>query len=298
MTYKKNFSLLLFFCLFSSCVFSQDEVIKLWPDTKNHKEKRSELRVFLPAATLKSTSCFIICPGGSYHHLGLTNEGSEVAETLNKRGISVFVLRYRVGMHGNHFPAMLEDAQRAIQIVKENADKYKIDTSILGCMGFSAGGHLALMMAAFSNRNYLKDKGIKTSVGLSPAFVCAVYPVVSMQDSIAHRRSRKNLLTGTYTDEIKNIMSMELQVTAKMPPVFLLACDDDPVVDVKNSLCLNEVLTQKGVDHYFLHAKNGGHGFGTKRTVSEETHGWYYKLFKWMELHEFLCKENENGEKR
>ncbi len=282
---------LLILGLLSACSISlraQDTIVKLWPDTKIHREKRPELRVFLPADSVNSGACMIVCPGGSYHHLGLTNEGSEVAECLNAEGITAFVLRYRVGMHGNHFPAMMEDVQRAIQWVKENAGRYGADTSRLGCIGFSAGGHLVLMAGAFYRTDYLARRGVHTSVSLKPAFVCPIYPVVSMRDSIVHERSRKNLLTKKFNSEIVENFSMESRMSADMPPVFLLACEDDPVVDFRNSLVLEKALTESGVSHRFVHCVKGGHGFGTLRTWSEETDKWYLKLFTWMREHKFL----------
>lgn len=269
---------------------AQYEVVKLWNQNPTHKEKRPELRIFQPADSLRNGTCIIICPGGSYHHLGLTNEGSEVAETFTKWGVTAVVLRYRVAMRGNHHPAMIEDYQRALQILRENADKYKINPDKIGCIGFSAGGHLVTMGGAFSSHDYLADRGIKTSVSLKPTFVAPIYPVVSMQDSIAHVKSRVNLLNKGFTPQMADQFSMEKVIPDDMPPVFLLACKDDDVVDYRNSVVLSEALIKKNIPVKYHLCEKGGHGFGAIRTRSEETANWTASFKEWLGEIGFLSK--------
>lgn len=278
----KRIAYLLWLLSFSFCVQAQYEVVKLWDQKPTHKEKRPELRIFQPADSLRNGTCILICPGGSYHHLGLTNEGSEVAQTFTKWGVTAVVLRYRVAMRGNHHPAMIEDFQRAMQILREHADQYKIDPEKIGCIGFSAGGHLVTMGGAFASHNYLADRGIKTAVDLKPYFVAPIYPVVSMQDSIAHLKSRDNLLGKNWTRKMADSFSMERVIPDDMPPVFLLACKDDDVVDYRNSVVLSEALLQKNIKSRYLLFEHGGHGFGAIRTRSEETKNWYMLLKEWL----------------
>lgn len=284
MRMKKGVAILLWLLSFSFGVLAapQYEVVKLWNQHPTYKEKRPELRIFQPADSLRNGTCILICPGGSYHHLGLTNEGSEVAETFTKWGVTAVVLRYRVAMRGNHHPAMIEDFQRAMQILRENADKYKINPDKIGCIGFSAGGHLVTMGGAFASHNYLADRGVQTNVSLKPTFVAPIYPVVSMQDSIAHLKSRDNLLGKNWTQKKADSFSMEKVIPNDMPPVFLLACKDDDVVDYRNSVVLSEALIKKGVSSRYLLFEKGGHGFGAIRTRSEETNKWYLLLKEWL----------------
>ena len=103
-----------------------------------------------------SDAAIIVCPGGSYHHLGMGHEGKDVALWCCSKGISAFVLKYRVSGNGFHHPAMLQDVQRAIQIVRENAAQYGINPKKIGAAGFSAGGHLVLMAAEFSEQSAKK----------------------------------------------------------------------------------------------------------------------------------------------
>ncbi len=111
-----------------------------------------------------------------------------------------------------------------------------------------------------------------------------------MQDSIVHQRSRKNLLTEHYTKELQDRFSLELQIPADMPPVFLVACKDDPVVDYRNSVALHNALKDKGIKAEFHLFNEGGHGFGVARTKSDETKDWQLKLKDWMIENNFLTK--------
>ena len=278
-------SILFFTFLFSfSCLFSQHSSIKLWNDVASMKQKKSRLYIFEPVDSLRNDVAVIICPGGSYSHLfGIKWEGFEVAQWLNQHGITAFVLKYRVGKDGYHHPAMIEDVQRAIQWVKKHADDYKISPERLGVMGFSAGGHLSLMAGAFYKENYLEKLGIELSEDLKPAFVVPVYPVVSMQDNIAHLRSRKNLLGRKFNQEKKNKFSMEMQMTSDMPPVFLTTTKNDPVVDYKNSLVLAEILSAQNISHEFRLYEKGGHGYAMDEKRGGEAAQWNFHFIKWLQ---------------
>ena len=273
--------------------FGQDTIVKLWKDVDGAfegKQRRPELRVFYPK-TANTGTCMLICPGGSYHHLALKSEGKEVAEWFANQGVTAFVLRYRVGYYGNHQPAMIEDFQRAMQIIRQNADFFHINPDKVGAIGFSAGGHLVTHGGILADSRYLKAKGIDCKVSTRPNFVVPVYPVVSMQDSIVHQRSRKNLLTEHYTKELQDRFSLELQIPADMPPVFLVACKDDPVVDYRNSVVLHKAMKNKNIPITFFLFNEGGHGFGVARTKSDETKDWNLKLLEWMKENNFITQK-------
>lgn len=285
----KNFIFLLL-CMFlpyQSFGKEKYEVIKLWDSPKTVNEMRSELRVFFPSAEKKrSQTCILICPGGSYHHLGLVNEGSEVASYFNEWGMVTVVLRYRVSMWGNHHPAMVEDFQRAMMILREKMGEW--DVKIIGAIGFSAGGHLVTLGGA-TDKDYLLEKGFDASgSSLRPEFVCPIYPVVSSEESISHKKSFRNFLSLKASEEEKNNFSMEKHIPLDMPPSFVLACKDDDVVDYRNSIKLHEALEKKNVKCKFYLFEKGGHGFGTNRTISEETSNWGELLVQWLVENEFL----------
>ena len=205
----------------------------------------------------------IVCPGGSYHHLGMGHEGHKVAAWFQSKGINAFVLRYRVSGDGFNHPAMLEDIQRSIQIIRENAAEWNINVNKVGAIGFSAGGHLVAMAGAFGDKeNELKKLGIDTKVSLKPDFVMPIYPVVSMQYDIGHAWSRKSLIGKNPSQEMLDKFSLEKQMASDMCPVFLLTNKDDRTVMYENSVRLDEALTKAGVPHIFILNEKGDHGFG------------------------------------
>jgi len=278
----KKLILFLTLILSVSISFSQDEVIWLWKGVEKMKGEKTRLYVFQAPDSINTGVSVIICPGGSYHHLGLRGEGFTSARWFNSMGITAFVLRYRVSIDGYHHPAMIQDVQRAIQWTRDHAEKYAIDPHKIGVMGFSAGGHLSLMAGAFYNQDYLSECVKFTRINLKPAFVAPIYPVVSMQDSIAHEWSRESLLTKHYTKELQDQFSMELQIPDAMPPVFLLASKDDPVVDYRNSVALHKALEDKHIKNKFLLYETGGHGYGMKDTEFTRTTRWNYLLYEWL----------------
>lgn len=285
---KKIFVLLSVFVIASSFVFAgsgASQKIKIWKDVKIKGAAISYLQPYFADEANNTGAAVIVAPGGSYHHLGMGHEGHKVAQWFQKNGINAFVLRYRVSGDGFNHPAMLEDMQRSIQIVRENAGKWKINTKKVGAIGFSAGGHLVVMAGAFGdNVNELTKLGIKTNVSLKPDFVIPIYPVVSMQDDIYHAWSRKSL-TGSKepSQAIKDKFSMEKQITSKMCPVFLLCNKDDRTVKYQNSVRLDEALSKAGVPHIFILNEKGDHGFGMGNgKFVKETH-WNDKwLLPWL----------------
>ncbi len=226
----------------------------------------------------------IICPGGSYHHLGMKHEGFCTANKMLDKGIIGIVLRYRVSYNGHHHPAMLEDLQMAIKYVRENAEVLHVDKNKVGAIGFSAGGHLVLMAGAFGdNQNELEKIGLRTKESLRPNFIMPIYPVVSMQDDIAHKRSRKSLLGRHPSEEMKQKYSMEMQIPNDMVPIFLLACKDDSVVLFENSVRLNDMLNEKNISHEFHFYEKGDHGFGMADDEMMKRTSWDTALFTWLE---------------
>ena len=283
------FLFLLFFCGGSTPLLTQN-TIKIWEGTKkSRKQKYSELTVYLPDEEKNSGFSVIICPGGSYRYLGIKHEGHEVAEFLKSQGIAAFVLRYRIGIFGNRHPAMIQDMQRAIQLVKESSSEYNIDPDKVGIMGFSAGGHLAGTAATYFDTNFMESLDIVPNVSLKPAFIAMIYPVISMQqDDIVHKRSRRNLL-GYFNrkKEMEDYMSLEKHVREDMPPVFLLHCKNDKTVNYQNSEYYDKALSEKGIDHKYLFfdqdsGKHIGHGFGIR--PNGITTDWHHEFVSWLQL--------------
>lgn len=258
--------------------------LKIWDDIPAMRKAGTTMYMHTPDAhTENRRAAVIICPGGSYHHLGLYNEGYRTARWFSSKGVTAFTLRYRVAEAGNHYPAMMQDLQRAIQLVRENADEYGIDPHKIGLIGYSAGGHLVTMGGAlYKTHNELENLGIECGVSLRPDFVIPVYPVVSMQDAIAHRWSRKSLLGKDQTQERKDEFSLEMQIPSDMPPTYIVVCKDDNVVDYKNSLVLYDALVEKHISAHLELYDWGKHGFGMLENKFMKTFRWNEVLWQWL----------------
>lgn len=232
----------------------------------------------LPSTTAETA--VIVCPGGSYFWLDSTTEGDSVGCTLAQAGIAAYVLHYRTGgilpfithsgllFPSHHHPMPLEDVQEAIRQVR-SLGKYKR----IGVMGFSAGGHLALSAAIFGQDS------------LRPDFIAPCYPVVTMSQPCVHTRSRRGLLGEwkKHSQRMRDSLSLEHHVTPDMPPVFLMNCVDDPVVDYRNSVLMDSALTAHHVNHRYIQYKTGGHGFGTTWSkTSEEASHWFAEFLAWL----------------
>ena len=166
----------------------------------------------------------------------------------------------------------------AIMLVRQNAASYGINPQKIGAIGFSAGGHLVLMAAEFSAQDELKKIGVDHSVSLEPNFIVPVYPVVSMQDNIAHVRSRKSLLGNDQSQARKDEFSMELHADKIKCPVFLITNKDDRTVDWHNSERMDLAMTRAGVAHVFVLGEKGDHGFGMGNNDFVHTTKWNDEL--------------------
>lgn len=258
--------------------------IKIWKDVKIKGSSISWVQPYFADEKINSKAAVIVCPGGSYHHLGMGHEGHKVARWFQSRGVNAFVLRYRVSGDGFSHPAMLEDIQRTIQIIRENSDEWNIDKNQVGAIGFSAGGHLVLMAGAFGDKvNELEKLGINTDESLKPDFVMPIYPVVTMEYDIGHAWSRKSLIGKNPSQELIDRFSMEKQITSKMCPVFLLCNKDDRTVIYENSVRLNRALENAGIQHVFILNEKGDHGFGMgNNKFVQETHWNDEWLLPWL----------------
>ncbi len=316
-----SFCILIFF---ATAIWARDysQKIYIWRGIDGMETQlRDSILYVCEGENAKNRPAVIICPGGSYHHLGMAHEGFATARWFVSHGFVAFVLRYRVAYNEHHFPDQLEDFQRAIQIVRENADDFGIDKQKVGAIGFSAGGHLVTMAGEFSHTDELKKLGINTAESLRPDFVMPIYPVVSMQDDIAHKWSRTSLLGHKfsapdaekgwsifnlrgfkYSQSLKNRFSMENpeNIPDDMPPVFLLACEDDDVVMFENSVRLDKSLNERGISHVFISYKTGGHGFGMKKSskIMKNTHWNDEKLLPWLKEIGVLDFENNYKEEK
>ena len=282
---SKRFLLFLFlFCLFLTA--GAQNKIKPWKGIR--PVSRVRLWHYTPQSDTVKNTAIIILPGGSYRYLGIRQEGHAVACMLAQHGYAAFVLRYSTGMYGHSYPVMMEDIQRAVMWVKERAETYGIDPHKVGILGFSAGGHLSGWMGTYFDDDHLKKYELVPALSLRPAFVGMIYPVVTMADDIVHKKSRDNLLPWALPLSLRQYMSLEQNVREDMPPVFLMTCLDDPVVNPENSDRYKEALVKKGVPHKYLVYEEGGHGFGYRPEGKNKTAKiWIAEFLQWLKEHNF-----------
>ena len=235
------------------------------------------LIAFLPKVPNESKAAVIICPGGGYVRLTIEDGGYEVAKALADSGIAAFVLKYRTwqdSMFTSYRDLPFNDLQRALNIVYSRAGEWNIDTTKIGLLGFSAGGHLAAM-------------GATANTGKRTAFTILAYPVISFTDSLVSPglRSRTSLLGKNYSQEDKLTYSPELQVSNTTPPAFLVHAQDDSTSWVGNSIAYYKALTAKKISGQLLIYPKGGHGFAMYNKAMGET--WLPQAMKWLRLNGF-----------
>jgi acetyl esterase/lipase len=206
----------------------------------------------------------VVFPGGGYHILAIDLEGTEVCDWLNASGLACVLLKYRVPDSGPYpkSPAALQDAQRAVGLVRQHADEWGVDPKRVGVLGFSAGGHLAAALSTHFDRRLYDPVDAADDLSCRPDFAVVIYPgYLALQD--------QNMATNP-----------EIKPTAETPPTIIVQAEDDPV-HVENAT------------NYFLQLKNakvpaelhiyaeGGHGYGLRRT-SQPVTAWPLLVEKWL----------------
>lgn len=271
---------------------SAQQPIPLWPDGAPGALGQSTndiptLTPFLPAAGTATGAAIVICPGGGYG--GLANhEGADYALYLNQHGVTAFVLKYRLGSHGYRHPRMLEDAQRAIRIVRARATEWNLDPKRIGIMGSSAGGHLASTALTHFDAGKPDATDPIDRYGSRPDLGILCYPVITM-GSNTHQGSKNNLLGKDPSSELVELLSSEKQVTAATPPCFIWHTAEDKGVKVENSLDFAAALQKHGVP-FDLHVyQKGRHGIGlADKAPFAKAHPWSKDLVFWLKEQGFV----------
>lgn len=238
------------------------------------------LTLFLPPKGKTNGSALIICPGGGYVREAIGHEGFDVAQRMSDAGITCFVLKYRLpddSIMLDKTIGPLQDAQRAIQFVRENRKQWNVNKNRIGILGFSAGGHLASTEGTHFEKALISNpKG----TSLRPDFMVLLYPVINLSDSLMHEGSRTRLLGENPSPNLISNYSNDLQVTRKTPPTFLVHAKDDKTVKVENSIRFYEALQKNKVPSIIYLFEKGGHGFGLKNPASDVE--WADLVLSWM----------------
>lgn len=244
------------------------------------------LTIYRPTVNYANATAVVICPGGGYGMVAAGHEGSDIAKVFNEWGIVAFVVKYRLPDETimiDKTIGPLQDAQRAIQLVRQNAATWNVDPAKIGIMGFSAGGHLASTASTHFDNPVIGNPG---NISLRPDFSILVYPVISFKDSIAHKGSRNNLIGKNPSAEKIKEYSNELQVTAKTPPAFLVHAKNDNGVKFENSVRYYEALIKNKVPAELRLYEHGGHGFGLNNPTT--TDKWMERLKTWLKTNRYF----------
>ena len=222
------------------------------------------LRIYRANPACNTGATVLILPGGGYEALAMRQEGDPFASWLAEQGITGIVLKYR--MPNGHPRIPLEDAKQGMRRIQEYAASWQIDTSRIGVMGFSAGGHLASTLL------------VRYEADCRPAFGVLFYPVISFDDRWVHRGSARNLLGADTTQTMKTYYSNELHITPQTPPTLLLLSNNDGTVLPHNSILFYEALRKNHVPTALYIFPSGGHGWGFRDTFA------YHELMKTLVL--------------
>ncbi len=253
-------------------------------DSLTFKVSIPTLTVFLPPKDKTNGTAVIICPGGGYGVLLTKREGSDVARAFNQLGVTAFVLKYRLPSDKtmkDRAIGPLQDAQCAIQMVRQKAAQWNIDPQKIGIMGFSAGGHLAATAGTHYSEPLIENA---KAVSLRPDFMLLINPVISFTDSIGHTGSRDNLLGSMPTEKQIRRFSNELHINKTTPPAFLVHSNADVVVPVANSLAFYSALQRNGITAGLHIYAKGEHGFLTAPSFNE----WFGRCLYWMQQMELI----------
>ncbi|GAB3661582.1 alpha/beta hydrolase [Echinicola sediminis] len=234
-----------------------------------------QLTVYKPQNNNQNGKALLICPGGGYGIIAIQHEGYQIARWYSEQGYTAAVLKYRLPqedlLHAS-WEVPLMDAEEGIRFLRKNAEQWGYSADKIGVLGFSAGGHLASSVSV----HHHPAEGNRVSS--KPNFSVLVYPVISMDTTITHQGSRKNLLGEKLGTELESYFSNETQVNKDTPPAFLVHSWDDRAVPAENSIRYAKALQEQGTPVELHLFEKGGHGYGSGNT---ERHG---NAAKWLEL--------------
>lgn len=270
---------------------SLPEVLRLWrgaaPGALGEEEQDiPTLTVYRPSDCEPTGAAMVICPGGGYGHLA-AHEGQGYAVFLNQHGITAFVLKYRLGSNGYRHPAMLQDAARAVRLVRSRAGDWGLDEDRIGIMGSSAGGHLASTLVTHFDDGDLEAVDPVERVRSRPDLGIFCYPVITME-SYGHKGSRRNLLGEQPAPELVELLSNEKQVDAGTPPCFLWHTVEDTSVPVRNSMEFAAALQRAGVPFELHLYEKGRHGLGLGNRDGGPILPWAEECIRWLRLRQFV----------
>jgi acetyl esterase/lipase len=277
-------------------ITSAQDFVPLWPKGKVPNSKGLNLAdsianervyqvgmpgvyVYLPSKEERNGAAVLICPGGGYERLAYNVSGTQLAKWFNTLGVAAFVLNYRLPNSRDLVRreiGPLLDGCRALQLIRERASEWGIDTSRIGVQGMSAGGHLAAMLASGLD-GILPD----TIRPRRPAFAVLISPVIDL-DTLAHKGSRRNLLGAAPDPRLIQSFSAQNRVDSLNPPTFLVLAGNDKAVDPRNSIQFYLALLRNRVSAALHIFPQGAHSIALRNTPGSTTL-WPQLCEAWLE---------------
>jgi acetyl esterase/lipase len=261
--------------------------ILLWPQGApgalgQSEEDRPTLTQYPSTNDASRQGAVVIFPGGGYGGLA-DYEGHDYALYLNRLGLHAFVVKYRLGSAGYRHPAMLEDAARAVQMVRENAEEWNVDPNRVAVMGSSAGGHLAATLMTHWSQGKPNHADPLERLSSRPDLGILCYPVISMGE-ISHEGSRLNLLGENPPKKLIDDLSNEKQVNEQTPPCFIFHTVEDQMVPVENAIEFAQALQRNKVSYELHLYQKGDHGvaLGGSAETLDDVHPWVKELARWL----------------
>jgi len=242
---------------------AKDNLIAGQPLVRLGNVSTPTLTIYTPRSN-NTGAAVVVFPGGGYRILAIDLEGTEVCDWLNSAGVTCVLVKYRVPDSGPYpkSSAALQDAQRAVGIVRAHAGEWHIDPSRIGVLGFSAGGHLAAALSTHFDRRLYEPMDAADGLSCRPDFAVIVYPgYLALAD--------KNFAPNP-----------EIHVTGQTPPSFIVQAEDDPV-HVENAVVYFLALKNAKVPAELHIYAGGGHGYGLRRTALPVT-GWPQSVETWL----------------
>ena len=255
----------------------------------------SDVRVYIDTYVCdipKRRDAILVIPGGAYREVCASREGEPVALAFVALGYNAFVLNYRVGREGDVFPKQLIDAGSAMLYIREHAEEFNINANRVFVVGFSAGGHLLASISTMYRFDEAREAFGDKADRIRPTGAILAYPVTSLLEK-THENSFKNLLgrpSGEYTDEERERYSVECNLGAHIPPLFIWHTAEDKAVPPEGSMRLGYELAKRGLPYKLAMYPYGPHGIslGTAQSATAPEHiqplasGWVAEADGWM----------------
>lgn len=302
------YTIIIIIILLNTFSYSQDKIINVWSAeisgginnssyaettilTENDEHiinvTNPTLTTYFASPEINNGTVVVICPDWEYRKLAIPNEGIAVTRWLNQKGISVFILKYRLPNNSNmenKTIGPLQDIQESIRIVRRNLKQWNINPNKICVMGFSAGGHLAASVSTLYNYNAYEHH----SISARPDFSILLYPVVLMKrkNNFPESTTRESLLGNTPDEKLENLFSAELHVDENTPLAFIIHSVNEGSVSVQNSIIYFLALKKSDVSAELHLYESGGHGYGITGIGGSESHWhWTDACEQWLKMH-------------